>query len=86
MAPDRDTSRREIFKDVVYYDSSSVLDELHRKMLESGGATEYVCEGDIVDWSAITHVFTRAVDFPGQQLAAKQPGLVVITVPHCGIV
>jgi hypothetical protein len=74
--------RRELFKDVVYYDTASVLEERHRKALKSGDATEYKDEGDAVDWGKITHVFTLDMDFPGEKLAAKQPGLVIVTVSY----
>ena len=40
MAPDS-TGRKQIFKDIVYYDASSSLDEEHRLALHSGGAVEY---------------------------------------------
>jgi hypothetical protein len=72
--------RRELFKDVVYYDTASVLEERHRQALKNGDATEYKDEGDSVNWGTITHVFTLEMDFPGQKLAAKQPGLVIVTV------
>jgi hypothetical protein len=84
MAPEQ-SSRRELFSGLVYYDSSSVLNDQHRKILANGGAVEYVPDGDVVDWRKITHVFTLALDFPGQQKAATQLGLVVVTVCVCSI-
>jgi hypothetical protein len=79
MAPDV-SSRRDLFGGVMYYDSSCVLEERHRKILEVGGAVEYVCDGDVIDWQKVTHVFTLATDFPGRQFALKQPTLAIVTV------
>jgi hypothetical protein len=79
MAPDS-TGRRDIFKGVVYYDASSALDDYHQKVLLGGGALEYDDDGDVIEWSKITHVFTHNVDFPGQQEAVKQKGLAIVTV------
>jgi hypothetical protein len=78
MAPDS-TGRKQIFKDVVYYDASSSLDEEHRLALQNGGAVEYCGNGN-VEWAKITHVFTRDVDFPGIQEAVKQQRLAIMTV------
>lgn len=78
MAPDS-TGRKQIFKDIVYYDPSSSLDESHRQALQSGGAVEYSGDG-YVEWSKITHVFTNDVDFPGKQKAVKQERLAIVTV------
>jgi len=69
-----------IFKDVVYYDASSCLDETHRTILATGGAVEYVPDGDDPQWGKITHVFTNNIDFPGQQDAVKQDTLAIMTV------
>jgi hypothetical protein len=79
MAPDN-TGRKGLFNDVVFYDSSSALEDRHRNLLEAGGAVEYIPEGSEIDWSGITHVFTRDIDFPGRQEAVKQPGLAIMTV------
>ena len=79
MAPDVAT-RKGLLKDVVYFDSSSALEDRHRKILDAGGAVEYVPEGSDIDWASITHVFTRDVDFPGRHEALKQPGLTIMTV------
>jgi len=79
MAPDS-TGRRDIFKGIVYYDASSALDDYHWNALLGGGAVEYDNDGDVIEWSKITHVFTHNVDFPGQQEAVKQKGLVIVTV------
>lgn len=81
MAPDN-TGRKGLFKDVVFYDSSSRLEDRHHNLLEAGGAVEYIPEGSEIDWSSITHVFTRDVDFPGRQEALKQSGLAITTVSH----
>ena len=78
MAPDS-TGRKQIFKDIVYYDASSSLSEEHRQALQSGGAVDYSGDGNI-DWSKITHVFTHDVDFPGKQEAVKQERLAIMTV------
>ena len=78
MAPDS-TGRKQIFKDIIYYDASSSLDEEHRQALQSGGAVEYSGDGN-VEWNKITHVFTRDVDFAGKQEAVKQERLAIITV------
>ena len=78
MAPDS-TGRKQNFKDIVYYDPSSSLDEEHRQALQSGGAVEYSGDG-YVEWSKITHVFTNDVDFPGKQKAVKQERLAIVTV------
>jgi hypothetical protein len=78
MAPDS-TARKQIFKDIVFYDASSSLGEEHRGALQSGGATEYSGDGT-VDWSKITHVFTHDIDFPGKQKAVKQERLAIVTV------
>lgn len=80
MAPDS-TGRKEIFKDIVFYDASSALSELHRNALLSGGAVEYSNDdGDGVEWSKITHVFTFDMDFPGKQEAENQERLAIMTV------
>lgn len=78
MAPDS-TARKQIFKDIVYYDASSSLGDEHRRALQSGGAIEYSGDGT-VDWKKITHVFTHDVDFPGKQKAVKQEKLAIMTV------
>jgi hypothetical protein len=79
MAPEH-TGRKELFSDVVFYDSSSALDDKHRRILETGGAVEYMAKNDLIEWEKITHVFTLDVDFPGQQEAAKQSRLAIVTV------
>src|SRR2546423_4032051 len=79
MAPDN-IGRKGLFKDVVFYDSSSALENRLHHLLEAGGAVEYVPEGAEIDWSGIPHVFTRDIDFPGRQEALKQPGLSIMTV------
>jgi hypothetical protein len=76
------TGRKEIFKDIVYYDASSALNEQHRKVLQIGGAVEYAGDRDVVDWSKITHVFTNDLDFPGRQEAINHERLVIITVRY----
>ena len=79
MAPDS-AARKQIFKDVVYYDASSCLDDTHRTALQSGGAIEYVPDGDEIEWENITHVFTNNMDFPGKKEAANQDRLAIMTV------
>jgi len=79
MAPDT-AARKQIFKDVVYYDASSCLDDTHRTALQGGGAIEYVPDGDEIEWENMTHVFTNNMDFPGKQEAAKQERLAIMTV------
>jgi hypothetical protein len=79
MAPEH-TGRKDLFSDVVFYDSSSVLDDKHRRIFESGGAVEYMAKDEVIEWENITHVFTLDVDFPGQQEAAKQSRLAIVTV------
>lgn len=79
MARDN-TGRKGLFKDVVFYDSSSALENRHHDLLKAGGAVEYIPEGAEIDWSSITHVFTRDIDFPGRQEALKQSGLSTMTV------
>ena len=79
MAPDS-AARKQIFKDVVYYDASSCLDDTHRSALQSGGAIENVPDGDEIEWENITHVFTNNMDFPGKQEASKQERLSIMTV------
>ena len=82
MAPNS-TERKQIFKDVVYYDASSCLDQTHRTALQGGGAVEYVPDGDEIEWEIITHVFTNSVDFPGRNQASEQQGLAIMTVFNC---
>ena len=79
MAPEN-KSRKDLFKDVIYYDSSSVLAFEPRNVLDSGGAREYLEDGGVVDWDKITHVFTNNLDFPGRQDAIKRENLVIVTV------
>lgn len=79
MAP-ATSAEKQIFGDVVYYDASSSLNNEHRKALESGGASEYSGDGDVIEWDKITHVFTVDLDFPGKHEAVKQEGLSIVTV------
>lgn len=78
MAPDI-TGRKGIFKDVVFYDPSNELDQVHFQSLTAGGAVEYTSDGDF-DWQQITHVLTDDVDFPGKQEAMRNERLVFVTV------
>jgi hypothetical protein len=77
MAPDG--GKREIYRDVVFYDGSSCLTEEHGRMLIAGGAREYEASGE-VEWDGITHLFTENVDFPGRMEAEKNKLLVILTV------
>ena len=70
--------QKEVFKDIVYYDPSSALDQQHHTLLRSAGAVEHASEQ--IDWTKITHVFTHDIDFPGKQDAAKHKHLTVVTV------
>jgi hypothetical protein len=79
MAPDN-TTRKDLFKGIMYYDSSSVLSYEQREALDSSGAREYFEDGPKIEWRTITHVFTNDLDFPGKQEAMKREGLVFITV------
>ena len=81
MAPDN-SGRKEIFRDIIFYDSSYALNEQHFKALKNGGAVEYAGDGDFVEWPTITHLFTNDLDFPGRQEAMKHEKLVIVTVLH----
>src|SRR5271156_1773542 len=71
MAP-QNVAGKQLFKDVVFYDSSSALDESHRNLLLSGGASELdEIPGEGVPWDEVTHVFTRDFDFPGKEGAIQ---------------
>jgi hypothetical protein len=78
MAPEG--GKREIYRDVVFYDGSSCLTEEHRRMLLAGGAREYEGSGGEVEWEEISHLFTENVDFPGRMETEKVEGLVILTV------
>jgi len=78
MAPEK--AAKQTFRGVVWYDASSVLSDVHRALLQTGGAVEYVCKDGEVKWEDITHVFTNTPDFPGQQDSAKYTKLAIVTV------
>ena len=80
MAPP-DVASKQIFKDVAFYDSCCALDESHRKLLQSGGATEVEeVSGQNIDWDEITHVFTRDFDFPEKESVISIPSVAIVTV------
>ena len=76
MAPG---NKRDIFKDVTFYDSNA-LSEVHRSILLSGGAKEEGGKDGIVDWERVTHLFTLHLDFPEKQDALKRKNIAIITV------
>jgi hypothetical protein len=75
MAP---STKRDIFKDVVYVDSIALTDK-HRELLTAAGGKEYVVGDKVVEWEEVTHVFSLDVDFPGRNDALTYPNIAVVT-------